>query len=323
LARGHIPSAVSFLCQGHPGARFQRPAPSLSFPGVAMVSVMSPSCQSVSHMGKGSAGTPSKALPAYALFLCLAAAVYHFVADGEFSAIMTMAVMSQCLAMLLLLLQSLSSRSAAGISARALGLELLALCCRLSSTMWLDGYLPTDASGDWVFQATDVCTLLIVAGLLSHVLVVQRSSYQEEEDSLPVLPFVLGSMVAAVLLHGDLNSRPLFDSLWMAGLFLGVLAVLPQFWLVSRTGGRIEALTSHFIAMMGVSRLLSGIFMWHVREDLTCSPWVGSFNHASWAILGAHVAHLMLLGDFAYYYVKSVATSGLASCIDVSTVDIV
>mmetsp|Transcript_117023 Transcript_117023/g.327468 ORF Transcript_117023/g.327468 Transcript_117023/m.327468 type:complete len:280 (-) Transcript_117023:120-959(-) len=137
------------------------------------------------------------------------------------------------------------------------------------------------------------------------------------------VPMVLGSLFLAAVFHADLNSRPLFDALWMAGLFVGVLAVIPQFWLISRTSGSIEALTSHFIAMMAMSRVLSGIFMWHVREDLTCDAWVGSFNHAVWAILGAHLLHLLLLGDFVYYYVKSVATSGLAGCVEVSTIDIV
>lgn len=277
----------------------------------------------------GALGTKSGQPPqsgvalAYVVFLGLAGAIYHFVAEGEFSAIVTMAVLFQCLAMLLLCLQSFSSGSAGGISARALGLEALALCCRLSSTTWLDGYLPVDASGDWIFQATDICTLVLVVALLVYVLVVQRGSYEEAEDSLPVLPLVLGSFLLAALLHADLNSRPLFDALWMAGLFIGVVAVIPQFWLVSKTGGRIEALTSHFVAMMAVSRLLSGIFMWHVREDLTCEPWVGSFNHAVWAILGAHFLHLVLLGDFVYYYAKSVATSGLAGRVEVSTLDIV
>lgn len=102
--------------------------------------------------------------------------MYHFVADGEFSVIMTMSVMFQCLAVLLLLMQSLASGVACGISARALGLEALSLCLRLSSTTWLNGYLPSDASGDWVFQATDACTLLLVLGLLARVLITQRRS---------------------------------------------------------------------------------------------------------------------------------------------------
>merc|ERR1719168_224092 len=130
----------------------------------------------------------------------------------------------------------------------------------------------------------------------------------------------LGSFVCAVVLHADMNSRPLFDALWMAGLFIGVVAVLPQLWLISRHGGRVEALTSHFIAMMAVSRALSGIFMWHARFDITCAPWVEGYNHAVWAILAAHFVHLLLLGDFAYYYIKSVAKAGLACCIEVDMV---
>ena len=44
--------------------------------------------------------------------------------------------------------------------------------------------------------------------------------------------------------------------------------------------------------------------MWHARFDITCDPWVDGFNHAIWVILGAHLLHLVLLGDFGYYYVK-------------------
>ena len=48
-----------------------------------------------------------------------------------------------------------------------------------------------------------------------------------------------------VVLHGNMNGRPIFDALWMAGLFINTIAVLPQLWLVTKTGGRVEALTSH------------------------------------------------------------------------------
>jgi len=272
---------------------------------------------------KSSKAPQNKVALAYALFLALAGAVFHFVADGEFSAIMTMSVMFQCLAMLLLCLQSSSSGSSAGISARALAMEALALCCRLSSTALYNGYLPVDASGDWIFQATDVCTLFLTLGLLHRVLVTERASYQEEEDSLPILPMVIASFALAALLHADMNSRPFFDTMWMAGLFVGVLAVLPQLWLVSQTGGRIQALTSHFIAMLAFSRVLSGIFMWHARQDITCAPWTGDFNHASWAVLAAHFLHLCLLGDFAYYYGKNLVTKGLGACVEVSAMDVV
>merc|ERR1719199_715487 len=50
--------------------------------------------------------------------------------------------MIQCLALVLLGLQIMSTGSAAGISAKGLALDAFALCCRLSSTLWLNGYLP-------------------------------------------------------------------------------------------------------------------------------------------------------------------------------------
>jgi len=249
---------------------------------------------------------------AYGGFITLALAVFHFVAEGEFSAVLTMSVIFQCLAIALLGLQSLSSGSAVGISANSLILEALSLVFRLSSTVWLNGYLPVDASGDHIFQAVDVCSLGLVLWLLHRVLVVQRGTYQVEDDTLPVAPLALGSFVLAVLLHADMNARPLFDSLWMAGLFMGILAVLPQLWMIARGGGRVEALTSHYIAAMAVARLLSGAFMWHARFDITCAFWIEGFNHAVWAILGAHAVHLLLLADFAYYYVKGLALQGLA-----------
>mmetsp|Transcript_82897 Transcript_82897/g.152060 ORF Transcript_82897/g.152060 Transcript_82897/m.152060 type:complete len:281 (-) Transcript_82897:96-938(-) len=271
-----------------------------------------------SHDAKQMGKMPSTpVLVAYGLFALAAGGIWHFVADGNFSAIITISVMFQCLAAVLLSLQVLSTNSASGISMRALGLDVMALCFRLSSTLWLQGYLPVDASGDYIFQALDLCSVGILLWLLYHVLVVKRSTYQEDEDSLPVFPLILGSVILAILFHGNMNSRPVFDSLWMAGVFLSTVAVLPQLWLITRTGGQVDALTSHYIAAMAASRALSGVFMWHASEDISCEPWVGSFNHAIWAILGSHLLHLLLLGDFGFYYIKAVVAQGLACRIDI------
>mmetsp|Transcript_37154 Transcript_37154/g.115602 ORF Transcript_37154/g.115602 Transcript_37154/m.115602 type:complete len:282 (-) Transcript_37154:35-880(-) len=259
--------------------------------------------------GKSAPSGPVQA--AYGLFGLGAYVVFSHAAGGEFSAILTLAVVFQCLALTLLALQVMSKRSAAGISARALILDAAALCLRLSSTTWLNGYLPVDMTGDWIYQAVDFASLAVVGWLLYHVFWTHRSTYQESEDSLPAMPFVLGSLILAAMLHADMNSRPVFDALWMAGLFVSVVAVLPQLWLIMRSHGRCEALTSHYIAAMAVSRLLSGTFMWHARHDITCDPWVEGMNHAVWAILGAHAIHLLFLADFTYYYVKALLQDGL------------
>ena len=70
------------------------------------------------------------------------------VAPIAFSLVMTFSVMFQCLAVVLLGMQSLSTNSASGISAQALVLEAVSLSFRLLSTVWLEGYFPT---GDFLF----------------------------------------------------------------------------------------------------------------------------------------------------------------------------
>jgi len=226
--------------------------------------------------------------------------------------VLTFSVMFQCLAVVLLGLQSLSTNSASGISAQALVLEALSLSFRLSSTVWLNGYLPVDKTGDFFFQAVDVCSLVIVIWLLHRVLVVQRDTYQASDDTIPIAPIVLVSMVLAMVFHGDMNGKPLFDALWMASLFMGVAQVIPQLWLIARQGA-VQALTSHYIAALAISRLFSGTFMWYSRKHITSKPWVEGINHAPWVILGAHAIHLLLLADFGYYYGKAVVKQGFSA----------
>jgi len=250
---------------------------------------------------------------AYVVFVTIALLVYHLFAESEFSSILTLSAVFQCLAFSLLGIQALSTDSVKGISAKNLQLDALALVCRLSSTTWLEGYLPNDQTGDFLYQVFDFVSLGMVLWLLHRVLVIQRRTYDASEDALPIAPFVLGSLVLAAILHGDLNDRAIFDTLWMWGLFVSAVAVLPQLWMMTRTRARVPALTSHYVAVMAFARILSGLYMWHAHSEITCEPWIGDFNHAGYAILAAHVVHLLLLGDFAYFYVKNLARAGLHS----------
>jgi hypothetical protein len=175
--------------------------------------------------GKSGKTVPSNLLLAYGLFISRAGGVWHLVADGDFSSILTMSVMVQCLAAVLLALQVVSTGSASGILARALALDVLAICCRLSSTSWLNGYLPVDASGDHIFQAVDVCSLGVLAWLPHQTLVLKQNTYQADEDSMPIVPIAIGALILVALLHGDMNGRPVSDTLWMASVFLSAVAV--------------------------------------------------------------------------------------------------
>jgi len=255
-----------------------------------------------------------KLVLAYATFVTVAMLIFHFIAEHEFSAVLTLSGVFQCLAFCLLGVHALSTRSVQGISAKSLQLYAIALGCRLSSTTWLQGYLPDDKTGDYVYQIFDALSLAMILLLLFCVLKAQSKTYEAGDDALPATPFVLGSLVFAGLLHGDLDARPIFDTLWMCGLFVGTVAVVPQMWLMTRNGVNVPVVTSHFVAVMTLSCILSGIYMWHAHAEITCEKaWIEGFNHTGYAVLAAHVVHLIVLGSFAYLYVKNLATRGLRS----------
>lgn len=272
---------------------------------------MMPCRDATGSFSKKSQGTPPQVVLAYAVFMVSAGAVWHLVAERAFSSLLTVAVMIQCLGVVLLALQVILANSASGISAKALTLDALALVCRLSSTLWLNGYLPVDKSGDHVFQFFDFCSLGLLVFLLHQIWGAKQQTYQADEDNFPIMPMLMFCFVLAMLLHGNMNGRPIFDALWMVALFISVVAVVPQLWLITKTGGHVNALTSHHIAAMAASRVMSGVFMWYARLDITCKPWMTGFNHTIAAIMGAHMVHVILLADFAYFYIKAISRDGL------------
>jgi ER lumen protein retaining receptor len=260
---------------------------------------------------KTSFSIPTPVLCAYVTFGAVGFTVFHTVSEKEPSSVLTMSALAQCLGITMLCIQSFSSGSAAGISAKSLMLDAFAISFRLCSTLWLAGYLPSDRSGDFLYQAFDVCSLLLLIFLLHRVLVVHRGTYQSSDDSLRVGPMVLVCLGLAALLHGDMDDNAIFDTLWLAGLFASVVAVLPQFWLITSSGGWTGALTSHYIAAMAMSRLLSGCFMWMARNYITCAQYIHGVEHTIIAIFAAHIVHGALLCDFGFHYGCSVMRKGV------------
>merc|ERR1719159_1876731 len=85
------------------------------------------------------------ALKAWVGFVLLGVWVFHVIAEREVTSILTLSVFAQALSFVLLRMQISASKSVAGISGKALAMQAIKLCCRLGTTLWLDGYLPVDA----------------------------------------------------------------------------------------------------------------------------------------------------------------------------------
>merc|ERR1740138_1404771 len=121
-------------------------------------------------------------------------------------------------------------------------LHAAACIFRLTSTTWLAGYIPTDATGNWVYQTTDVISLLAALSMIHAIFRSYRSTYDEEKDnkSPEVWTILMLAILLATLAHGDLNDRPVFDMAWFAGFYLDCFAVMPQLCLLWQCARRSE-----------------------------------------------------------------------------------
>jgi hypothetical protein len=270
-------------------------------------------------VSKGSEKSQSGLMLVYVAFLTAAGYVYHVIAGQEFSSLLTLSAVFQCLAFSLLGVQIIGKDSAAGISAKSLGLDAFALASRLSSTLFFDGYLPSDQTGDWIYQAFDCVSLAMVLWVLYRVFSATRTTYEADEDAFPAMPLAVAVLVLAAVFHGNFDESPIFDTLWMCGVFASAVSVLPQLWMMTHSRGKASALTSHFVAVMALARVVSGAYMWHAYPEIEAEPLFGNVTYAGYAVIVAHAVHMLLLGDFAYYYVKNVAKAGFSADLDLSS----
>jgi len=249
-------------------------------------------------------------LMAYTVFFMSCVVVMHKFTDGDFSIVLTMSSKVQCLGFLLLALKVHYQQSVAGLSLKTLEMYVLFFITRLSSTLVKNGYLPIDRSGDFVYQLGDIGSLMIVLGLIYAMRKTHQDSYQEEFDDLAIHKAIPACVLLALFCHGDLNNSPFFDTVWTVSLFLDTISLLPQLWMLTKLGGKVEALTSHFVAALIVSRLLSFAFWLYGYKELV--PLKGGVNIAGYTILISHTVQILLCADFMYYYAKGMSAKNRA-----------
>jgi len=239
---------------------------------------------------------------AYVVFVLCSLVVAHQFTDHDFSLVLTTSAGVQCLGFFLLSMKVKKQKSCAGLSSKTLEMYTLFLITRLTSTLFKNGYLPVDRSGDWVYQVADIGTLLVVLRLLYSMHRTHADTYDKENDSLKVFNFLPACALLAVCIHGNLNNSWFFDVVWTFSMYLDTISMLPQLWLMMKKGGEVEALTSHFVACLFVSRACSFAFWFYGYVEIAPKS---QHNTAGLMIILAHSLQLLLCADFMYYYVKS------------------
>jgi len=239
-------------------------------------------------------------LASYALALLVMGVVAKEFSDRDFSAVLTAGSGVQCLGFFLLLHKVKVQGSVAGLSAKTLEMYALVLAFRLCSTLFKNGYLPVDRSGDFVYQVCDAASLMLVLQLVYCVRVKHADTYQSDFDSLPIYRALPGCMALGIAFHGPLNHAPFFDSVWTIAMNIDMIAMLPQLSMLVLKGGEVEALTSNYIAAVFVSRCCAASFWCWGYEEM--APKDGSTNFAGYWCLVAHGMSVLLSADFMYHY---------------------
>jgi len=238
----------------------------------------------------------------YFLFAMKWAVMLEHVSGGDFSMVLTASATIQFLGFSFLVLKVCVTgpRGLDELSSQSLCLFAIYLCFRLSSTCVMNGYIPVDPSGDWFYQLMDVCSLGCVLYLLRSMHVNPTYTYYNEKDTMAISPLLWPCILAGIFIHGNFNRNAMYDAIWQISTNIETLAMLPQLMLLSKTGGKVDTTTCHWIACTVVSCLCRFQFWAYAWEELHEECPV-----AAWNILIVHILQLLLCADFMFYYAKA------------------
>jgi len=234
----------------------------------------------------------------YATFAFFWFYIWGACSSVDFSAILTGASCVQCLGFVILSVKVRGTKSVAGLSSKTLEMYVLHFITRLSATTIKNGYIPVDASGDYMYQLLDVFSLLLVIHLLYCVHKTYSYSYQQEHDTLAIMPMVVPCVLLACCIHGDFNHSKFFDTIWMVSTNVETFCMVPQLWMLAKMGGKVDGMTGHFVASVVISAVFTFTFWYWIGQELEKrGP-----NIAAQMIMAMQVIKLFLCADFMYYY---------------------
>eukprot|EP00811_Abedinium_folium_P002331 NODE_12136_length_1243_cov_9.621864.p1 GENE.NODE_12136_length_1243_cov_9.621864~~NODE_12136_length_1243_cov_9.621864.p1 ORF type:complete len:221 (+),score=56.24 NODE_12136_length_1243_cov_9.621864:247-909(+) len=179
-----------------------------------------------------------------------------------------------------------------GISPRMLVFQATVLTCRVLSFPLLQ-YVP---------QGIDLFPLIgDVTSLMLIVLIFIPTVHADVEcaDVFRTREVLIISAVAAANYQLHSTGVRNVDIAWSAAVYIDMFAMLPQLWMISRSGGETEATVGHHIASVFAARLVLATFWWRkcLRVNGTRTP--------VWILLVACAFQVVMLLRFMGFYVRA------------------
>jgi len=193
--------------------------------------------------------------------------------------------LSHLLAIIILLLKIWKTRSCAGISGKSQVLFAIVFISR---------YLDLVTNFVSVYNTSmKVFFIASAVGTVYLMFVKFKATYDGNHDTFRI-EFLLGPVaILALVLNHEFS---VMEILWTFSIYLESVAILPQLFMVSKTG-EAETITSHYLFALGSYRALY-IFNWVYRYHFE-----GFYDIIA---IVAGIVQTILYCDFFYLYVTKV-----------------
>lgn len=192
---------------------------------------------------------------------------------------------SHLLAIIILLLKIWKTRSCAGISGKSQILFAIVYFSR-----YLDLFTTFISFYNTFMKVVFIASSL---GTLYLMYLKFRATYDHNHDSFRIEFLLIPCVLLALLINHDFT---VLEVLWTFSIYLESVAILPQLFLVSKTG-EAESITSHYLFALGSYRALY-ILNWIYRY--------AAESHYDLIAIVAGIVQTILYCDFFYLYITKV-----------------
>lgn len=193
--------------------------------------------------------------------------------------------LSHLLAIIILLLKIWKTRSCAGISGKSQILFLI---------VYITRYL--DLVTTFISVYNTVMKVVFIGASLATVFLMFakfRATYDRNHDSFRIEFLLIPTVILALVINHDFT---VLEVLWTFSIYLESVAILPQLFLVSKTG-EAESITSHYLFALGSYRALY-LMNWIWRYIME--------SHYDLIAIFAGIIQTILYCDFFYLYITKV-----------------
>lgn len=193
--------------------------------------------------------------------------------------------LSHLLAIIVLLLKIWKTRSCAGISGKS---QIL------FAIVYLSRYL--DLFTTFVSVYNSVMKVVFIGASLATIFLMFakfRATYDRNHDSFRIEFLIIPAVILSLLINHDFT---VLEVLWTFSIYLESVAILPQLFLVSKTG-EAESITSHYLFALGSYR---GLYLMN---------WIWRYfmeDHYDLIAIFAGLVQTILYCDFFYLYITKV-----------------